>query len=460
MANSFTAFAEVLLAAEGEYNAAPVARTALLDRVYQDVGTEAARVGKTIDVYYPDIAPLKDIGANAPTPTAVAPNYVPMVFQNHPCAGIAVADFEQYQTATAIAEKFLDPLYKRSREYLNGQIASLINVSSFGYNAPIYGATNQEVLVAEQLQAWSNLADNKCPLDEQTDLTLAVHNRVMQKMFADSAWVQENIVSAEIARAARTTGKLANAYNFDVAWDQQMPTASGSIIYGQVAPVNGSATVTGINTAFTSQLTAGSSYLVFGSDPTKTQYKVTAIASDTSLTLSTTYGGATPAATYTSARSIAVARGTVAVTNGSATVTGTSTHFTADGPGGGSLAGSWLILSNDATSTPYQVLSVASDTSLTLAANYAGSTASGLTATVQWFSCLAFHRYSIALALRPIATPASAMRAAEVVYLNLRGIPVRVIRSWQHIYMQEWITVDFGYALAAVRPQWAQLIQV
>lgn len=459
MSNTITAFLETLVAAEGEYNKAAVGTTSLIDRVYQDLGTEAARIGKTVDVYYPDIAPFKDIGANAPTPTPIAPNYVPVVFQNHPCGGISVADYEQYQTATAVANKFLDPLYKRAKEYLNGAIASLINPTNFAANAPVYGSTAQEVLVTDQLNAWGALADNKAPMEDPNDLTLAVHNRVMQKMFGDAAWTQENIVSAEITRMAREQGKLANAYNFRVAYDQQMPTASGTILYGQVQPTNGSTTVTGTATAFTTQLTAGSSYLVFGCDPTKTQYKVSAIASDTSLTLSSSYAGSTPAST-TTARMITVCAGTVAVTNGSATVTGTSTAFTTAGPSGGSLAGSWLIFSNDTTQTPYQVLSVASNTSLTLATNYAGSTASGLTAQVQWFTCLAFHRYSIAVALRPIYTPPSALKSAEVVYLNLRGIPLRVIRSWQHIYMQEWITVDFGYAMAAVRPQWAQLIQV
>lgn len=459
MANTITAFLETLLAAEGEYNKAAVGRLSLLDRVYKDVGTEAARVGKTIDVYYPDVTPFKDIGVNAPVPSPISPNYIPMVFQNHPCGGIAVADFEQFQTAAEIANKFLDPLHKRAQEYLNGQIAGLITAANFASNAPIFGSVAQEVQVADQLNAWSNLADNKCPLEDPNDLTLCVHNAVMRKMFGDSAWVQENIVSAQVAMAARTAGKLANAYSFEVAWDQQMPTASGTILYGRVQPTNGSATVTGLSTAFTAQLTAGSSYLVFGSDPTKTQYKVSAIASDTSLTLASNYAGATPA-NATSARMITVLAGTLAVTSGSAAVTGTSTSFTTAGPGGGSLAGSWIIVSNDATQTPYQVLSVASDTSLTLASNYAGSTASSLTGTVQWYACLAFHRYAIGLALRPIATPESARRNAEVVYLNLRGIPLRVIRSWQHIYMQEWITVDFGYALQAVRPQWAQLIQV
>lgn len=460
MANTISAFLETLLAAEGEYNQAAVGRTALLDRVYQDVGTEAGRIGKTIDVYYPDVAPFKDVGVNTPSATPIAPNYIPMVFQSHPLQMLQVQDFEQWQTASEIITKFFDPLKKRAREYMNGQIAALINASNFNANAPIYGATAQEVQVSDQLNAWATLADNKAPMDDQMDLTLAVHNRVMQKMFGDSAWVQENIVSAQIALAARTTGKLANAYNFDVAWDQQMPTASGTVLYGKLQPTNGSTTVTGLSTAFTSQLVANTSYIVFGNDSTKTAYKVTAIASDTSLTIGATYAGPTPTNGYTTGRYVTVLTGTVGATNGSAAMTGSGTSFTTAGPNGGSIAGSWVIFSNDTTNTPYQVLSVSSNTAATLATNYAGSTATGLTGTLQWYSCLAFHRYAIALAMRPIYTPASARRVSEVIYLNLQGIPLRLIQAYVPIYTAEVVIADFGYALQAVRPEWAQLMQV
>ena len=63
--------------------------------------------------------------------------------------------------------------------------------------------------------------------------------------------------------------------------------------------------------------------------------------------------------------------GTVSVTNGSASVTGSSTSFMAQCP-----VGSWLQFGSD--TTYYQVLSRTSDTSLTLASNYGGSTQSGI----------------------------------------------------------------------------------
>ena len=50
---------------------------------------------------------------------------------------------------------------------------------------------------------------------------------------------------------------MGHAFNFQVIWDQQMPTASGTIIYGQVTDHGSSTTVTGINTVFTSSSPPG-----------------------------------------------------------------------------------------------------------------------------------------------------------------------------------------------------------
>ena len=452
MANTFTAFFETLIAGAGEYNKAKVGRTMLLDRVYKDVKPEAARVGKTVDVYFPDVGPMQAINNGQLTATAVSPNYIPLVFQNRVGKALQFQDFEQWQTATDLAQKFFDPLYKRAREYLNGQISALMTTANFNANAPITGATQGEVLVADQLAAWDALADQKVPLDDPNQLSLFCHNNTYRKMLGDSAWVQENIVSAAIAEKAREQGALANAFNFRPIWDQQMPTASGSIIYGQVQPTNGSATVTGTATAFTSDLTT-SNYLVFGSDPSKTQYKVSAIASDTSLTLTSTYSGSTPT-TPTTARRITVLAGTVAATTGSAAIVGTTTAFTT-----ALTTGQWLVFSSDATATPYQILTITDDTHLTLASNIvAAANGSGQTATVKSYTNVAMHEYAIALALRPIATPPEAMDVLDLTYIDLQGIPLRVMVSYQHIYQALFVTVDYGYALAVIRPDFGQLI--
>ena len=69
MANNFAAFFETLVAGADEYNKAKVGRTALLDAVYKDVKPEAARIGKTVDVYFPDVGPLQAINNGILTAT-------------------------------------------------------------------------------------------------------------------------------------------------------------------------------------------------------------------------------------------------------------------------------------------------------------------------------------------------------------------------------------------------------
>ncbi len=214
MANNFSAFFETLVAGADEYNKAKVGRTALLDAVYKDIKPEAARVGKTVDVYFPDVGPLQAINNGILTGTSVNPNYIPLVFQTRAGAALQFQDFEQWQTAVDIAQKFFDPLYKRAKEYLNGQIAALITPANFSANAPIIGATQGEVLVTDQLNAWNTLADQKVPLEDSEKLRLMVHNNVYRKMLGDSAWVQESLVSAMIAEPARRRGDLGNAFNF------------------------------------------------------------------------------------------------------------------------------------------------------------------------------------------------------------------------------------------------------
>lgn len=453
MANTFTAFFETLLAGAGEYNAAKVGRTMLLDRVYKDVKTDAARIGKTVDVYFPDVGPMQAINNGQLTGTSVSPNYFPLVFQNRVGKALQFQDFEQWQTATDLAQKFFDPLYKRVREYLNGQITALATTANFNSNAPYTGAVQGEVQVTDQLAAWDILADQKVPLDDPNMLSMFCHNNVYRRMLGDSAWVQESLVSAAIAEKARETADLANAFNFRPIWDQQMPTASGSIIYGQVQPVNGSATVTGLSTAFTTDLTT-SNYITFGSDPLKVQYAISAIASDTSLTLTSTYSGPTPSNGTTTARRLTVLAGTVAVTTGSAAVVGTSTAFTT-----ALSVGQWLVFSSDATNTPYQILSITDSTHLTLTVvALAAANGSGQTVTVKSYTNLAMHQYAIALALRPIETPPEARDVLDLTYIDLQGIPLRVMVSYQHIYQALFVTVDFGYALGVMRPDFGQLI--
>ena len=76
---------------------------------------------------------------------------------------------------------------------------------------------------------------------------------------------------------------------------------TGSTLAGTVALTN-SATVAGTGTAFKTALQVGQS-VVFAADPTFTQYQVSAIANNTSLTLSSKYGGPPAASSAMSALS-------------------------------------------------------------------------------------------------------------------------------------------------------------
>ena len=257
-----------------------------------------------------------------------------------------------------------------------------------------------------------------------------------------------------IAEPARRRGDLGNAFNFQSIWDQQMPSSTGSIIYGQVTVTNGSTAVTGLNTNFTTASSTGTSlanqYLIFGNDATKTPYKVNSVSDNFDLVLASSYTGATAT---TSARLVTICPNQASGSSGSATVTITIA-------GSNLVVGQWLTFANDPTSTAYQIQSLGtSNLVLTapLATGFSAYTAQNV--TVLSYTCLALHEYAIALALRPIATPDEARNVVDVSYIDLQGIPLRVMVSYVHIYQALFVTVDFGYALGVIRPDFGVIIQ-
>ena len=268
MANNFAAFFETLVAGADEYNKAKVGRTALLDAVYKDVKPEAARIGKTVDVYFPDVGPLQAINNGILTGTSVNPNYIPLVFQTRAGAALQFQDFEQWQTAVDLAQKFFDPLYKRAREYLNGQIAALITPANFNCQRPDHrrdaGRGRRWPTSSTPGACWPT---RRCRSRTRDKLRLMVHNQVYRKMLGDSAWVQESLVCGRDRLRGAPAGRRGPRL--------QLPGRLGpadadrrraSILYGQVTVTYGSTTVTGLNTVFTQQLIAGTSYLTFGCD--------------------------------------------------------------------------------------------------------------------------------------------------------------------------------------------------
>ncbi|GAA2155790.1 hypothetical protein FHX52_4089 [Humibacillus xanthopallidus] len=97
----------------------------------------------------------------------------------------------------------------------------------------------------------------------------------------------------------------------------------------------------------------------------------------------------------------AAVAGTVALTSGSTSVTGTGTAFTS-----GVQAGQWLTFDADATGTTYKILSVQGDTGLTLSTPYAGATLSSSTAKVR--SRTVLHRGIPEILAMPLTTEAEA----------------------------------------------------
>jgi hypothetical protein len=377
VANTVTAFLETLVATSGDYNAAKVGKLSFLDGVYKDVKPEVGRNGKTVQVYFPDVGAFTDQQANDWSPEDINPNYIDVVFNQRPGKAILIRDFEQWQTATDIIEKFLDPCYKRGLEYFNGQLSGLITEDNFNSNATIIGTTDGTVTVGDAANAWGSLATAKVPVspEDSANLSLFEHTRVYQSQLTDAAWSQENVVGAVIAQRARETGDLGGAFNFTRRWDQQAPTKTNAIT------------------------------------------------------------------------------GTVTATAGSTAVTGSGTSFTTD-----VIAGDRLTFTGDSTGQTYRVLSVTDDTHLTLAIPFAGTTGAAKTATQKTYLNLAMHRYAVALAVRPLEL----INQGEIIQsriIMLKGIPFRVMFSYQHLKGGWLMTIDCGCAVKVLRPDFGVIIK-
>lgn len=377
MANTITAFLERLTGAAGEYNQAKVGRLSFIDAVYLDVRPEVARAGQTIRIYFPDIGAFTDQAGNDWAPADINPGYVDVAFGERPGYAILIRDFEQFQTATSIIQQYLDPMYKRAMEYANGRVAAQITTTNFPVYPPIQGATGT-IGIADAKLAWNVLIKNKVPIRDANDAALIYHSDIHSNMLTDTNWYQESLVGAMIAAGTRQQaaepGTGSNiAFNFRRLYDQQAVTTN------------------------TANLT-----------------------------------------------------GTVAVTNGSTTVTGTGTTFTTQAP-----VGAWVTITTDGVS--YPVAAVTSNTSLTLAQPYQGTTGTGLTYVRTTYTSVAMHKFAIALAVRPLEIVNDGHIHGRL--LMLRGLPIRVTLSWQHLKSGWLLSADYGMVAKVIRPDFGVLIQ-
>ena len=81
------------------------------------------------------------------------------------------------------------------------------------------------------------------------------------------------------------------------------------------------------------------------------------------------------------------------------------------------------------------------------------------TAPARTFEGVLMHRWAVALATRPIATPET--NVVEVTTIDFHGIPLRVMLGYNQYPKLGWVvTIDAGYALKVVREYMAQLYTI
>lgn len=406
MSVAAAAFLERLTAASGDYNKAKVGTLSALDAVYLDIKSEAARMGQTIRVYYPDVSAFTDQGANDWNPDPLNPGFVDVSLGKRPGKAITISDFEQFQTETSIIEQFFDPMYKRAAEYANQDVFNQITAANFptsvsnplGASAPGYYASYAPIATAPSVLdvnsarlAWNLLKRNKVPVARDGLSKILYHTDIHGNTLNDPAWNQENIVGAINARAARqdasVPGSESNtAFQFTRHDDQQAPTSTSSTLSGTVTVANGSTTVTGSSTHFTTQVV--------------------------------------PAPTTTSITQVPPI--------------------------------AWVNFVGDAAGTPPYPMSVTSDTAGTLLQAYTGSQTSGVSITKVSYTSIAMHKYAIALVLRPLDSDTGPAVMTRII--KLKGIPIRISLSYIHLKSAWMLTFDYGMVSKVIRPDFGVLL--
>ena len=460
MANNFTAFFETLVAGADEYNKAKVGRTALLDAVYKDVKPEAARIGKTVDVYFPDVGPLTRRSTTASSSaTSVNPNYIPLVFQNRAGAALQFQDFEQWQTAVDLAQKFFDPLYKRAKEYLERPDRGPDHHRPTSTPTPRSSARPR----ARSRSPTSSTPGTRWPIRRcrsrtRDKLRLMVHNNVYQKMLGDSAWVQESLVSRGDREGGPREGRPGHTPSTSRSiWDQQMPTATrhrSSTARSRSPTARHDRDRAQYRTSRT-QLdgVAHGSYLIFGNDSDQDRSTRSARSPATpALTLGSTYAGSTAT---TTARLHDRARRHLAMTSELDDVTGTSSHFTTAVLG----RRQWLQLARrhppPCTRSRRSPATPASPSRRAVQPAVSGSSVRPRSRATPTWPCTSTPSPWPCGRSPHRTRPAT---SSTFSYIDLMGIPLRVMVSYVHIYQALFVTVDFGYALGVIRPDFGVII--
>jgi hypothetical protein len=115
--------------------------------------------------------------------------------------------------------------------------------------------------------------------------------------------------------------------------------------------------------------------------------------------------------------------------------------------------GSWIQFAGD--TNYYQVKAVADDTHLTLAQAKVG-TASGATYQRLTYTSVAMHRYAIALAVRPLELVNDGHVRSRLIMM--RGLPMRLMLSYQHLKAGWLMTLDYGMVAKVIRPDFGVIL--
>lgn len=149
------------------------------------------------------------------------------------------------------------------------------------------GGTAPTVPAQMQIQMSQVLDPSTHPITAIVDSTHVTVSTKFGQVFA----IGDTVYSCGTTFLLTDHSKLAGPGTIDGDACLQQPTGIISLT-GTGSMSNGTSTLTGSGTSFTTQVTLGS-YLNFAGDGTNTKYKVASIASDTSLTLATNYTGTT-----------------------------------------------------------------------------------------------------------------------------------------------------------------------
>jgi hypothetical protein len=150
--------------------------------------------------------------------------------------------------------------------------------------------------------------------------------------------------------------------------------------------------------------------------------------------------------------SVAVTGTSVGVTSASANVTGVATAFTTQ-----LVIGNWLYFASDPTGTAYQILSITSNTALVLTAPFVGTTNAATSGIVAQYTNLLYHRHAIALAVRPLPQPDG--RVVDCMYMDYKGLPIRIQVGYNQLKNGYVVSLDAGYALGVIRKDHGQIIK-